>query len=201
MSKFNNFFSNSKKLMALSIIAASGSFCQFAYAQEALQSNLREGGYVIYFRHGLASNEARPDVNLPSTVKECKGERHITEVGIKAIKTLRTQFKAAKIPVGKVVSSPACQALETSWYLLNVASEVESDLDGDPRAQIWVELRPFLTTVPPTGTNTVLFAHGTNIQALIGLAIAEGEAVIFKPDGKGGFNYVTRVKPEEWGSK
>ena len=40
----------------------------------------------------------------------------------------------------------------------------------------------------------------TNINALTGLAIVEGEAVIFQPDGQGGFTLIARLKPEEWAS-
>ncbi|CAN1213028.1 hypothetical protein TUMEXPCC7403_22685 [Tumidithrix helvetica PCC 7403] len=181
-------------------IAVSG-FCESSKANESLQSNLRQGGYVIYFRHGLASNDARPDDKLPTQIKDCKGERHITESGIKVIKTIKSQFNALKIPVGKAISSPACNAMETSWYLLGTLVTVAPTLDGNPREQIWTELRPFLVSAPAKGTNTVIFAHGTNIKALTGLVLAEGEAVIYQPDGKGGYTFVTRLKPEDWSSK
>jgi hypothetical protein len=90
--------------------------------------------------------------------------------------------------------------METAWYLLNTTVEVAPPLDGNPREQIWTELRPFLSAMPPPGTNTILFAHSTNIKALTGLEISEGEAVIFRPDDKGGFTFITRLKPEEWAS-
>jgi broad specificity phosphatase PhoE len=172
--------------------------CNPLNAQDSLQSKLQQGGYVVYFRHGQASNDARPDPKLPPQVQQCKGDRHITDAGIQAIKAVESSFKSMKIPVGKVISSPACTAMETAWYLLSASMEVAPTLDGNPRDQIWTELRPFLTTAPTKGTNTLLFAHSTNIKALTGLAIAEGEAVIFQPDGQGGFTFITRVKPQEW---
>lgn len=188
-------------VLACTAAIAATAFFEPSQAKESLLANLSQGGYIIYFRHGQATNEARQDEKLPAQVKACKGDRHVTEAGIKVIKTLKAQFKAMKIPVGKAISSPACQAMETSWYLLGTSVEVEPNLDGNPREQIWTQLRPFLVTVPAKGKNTVIFAHGTNIKALTGLVLAEGEAVIYQPDGKGGFTFVTRLKPEDWTSK
>lgn len=188
-------------VVAIGTIIAASTFSMYSNAQESWQSNLRQGGYVIYFRHAQASNDARPDAKLPAQIKDCKGERHVTDAGVTTVKALGRQFKAMKIPVGKVISSPACTAKETAWYVLNTSVEVAPTLDGTPREQIWTELRPFLTAMPAKGSNTILFAHSTNIKALTGLAIAEGEAVIFQPDGQGGFTFITRLKPEEWAAK
>jgi phosphohistidine phosphatase SixA len=188
-------------LKALVFSVAIGFSGDSLQAQESLISNLQQGGYVIYIRHGQASQEARQDTKLPAQIKDCKGQRHITEAGVAAMRTLGNNLRAMKIPVGKAISSPACTAKETAWYALGSSIEVADVLDGNPREQIWTELRPFLTMAPTKGTNTLLFAHSTNIKALTGLAISEGEAVIFQPDGQGGFTYVGRIKPDEWTAK
>jgi len=138
-------------------------------AQENQIANLRQGGYVIYFRHGQASNDARPDPKLPSQVKNCTGERHITEAGIPSLKAVGERFRDLKIPVGKVISSPACTAKETAWYTFATSIEDAPTLDGNPRPTIWTELHPFLATKPNSGTNTVLVAHGTNLKIKVWL--------------------------------
>jgi phosphohistidine phosphatase SixA len=188
------------KIIAASLAIATSAFDLPSLAQENLVANLRQGGYVIYFRHGTASQEARPAPDLPQSVKDCTGERHITEASLPALKTVGERFRTLNIPVGKVISSPACTAKETAWYTFAKSLEVAPTLDGNPRPSIWTELHPFLTTKPTEGTNTVLVAHGTNLKALTGIAIAEGEAVIFQPDGQGGFTWVTRLTPEAWTS-
>ena len=53
----------------------------------------------------------------------------------------------------------------------------------------------------PTSTNTIIITHLPNIsQAFPQLAsgLADGEALIFGSDGKGGATLVARVKIEEW---
>lgn len=188
------------KMMTTSLAIVASTFAVSSSAQENLVANLRQGGYVIYFRHGQASPDVPPDAELPPQIKNCTGERHITSTTIPSLKTVGERFRTLEIPVGKVISSPACTAKETAWYTFAESIEVAPTLDGNPRQTIWIELHPFLTTKPTEGTNTILFAHGTNIKALTGLAIAEGEAVIFQPDGQGGFTFVTRIKPEQWNS-
>jgi broad specificity phosphatase PhoE len=187
-----------KALAASAVIAIT--YSELSNAQEDLVANLRQGGYVIYFRHAQAGDNISPDTELPAQIKECEGERHITETGMITMKAVGDSLRAMKIPAGKVITSPACTAMETAWYALNTSVEVAPSLDGNPREQIWIELRSFLTAMPAEGTNTILFAHSTNIKALTGLAIVEGEAVIFQPDGQGGFTFIARLKPEEWAS-
>jgi hypothetical protein len=53
----------------------------------------------------------------------------------------------------------------------------------------------------PSGTNTFIVTHNPNIMAAfpqIGSAPADGEVLIFGPDGKGGATVVARIKIEEW---
>ena len=59
-------------------------------------------------------------------------------------------------------------------------------------------LRPLLAKVPAAGTNTILVSHGFNLRAISGFGPAEGEAVVFLPDAKGGFNLVARVLIANW---
>jgi hypothetical protein len=41
-------------------------------------------------------------------------------------------------------------------------------------------------------------AHGNVAQAATPVYPGEGEAVIFKPDGEGGFHYIARIAPDDW---
>jgi hypothetical protein len=52
------------------------------------------------------------------------------------------------------------------------------------------------------GTNCILVTHKPNILDAFGkdwFDVREGEASIFKPDGKGGFTLVGRVQAADWG--
>jgi hypothetical protein len=62
-------------------------------------------------------------------------------------------------------------------------------------------LRTLAATPPPAGTNIVLVTHKPNIVDAFGkdwFDVREGEASIFRPDGKGGFTAVARVQVAEW---
>ena len=52
----------------------------------------------------------------------------------------------------------------------------------------------------PRGTNTVLVTHVPNVSAAFPdvPAVAQGEALVFGPDGQGGTRVVARIKIEEW---
>jgi hypothetical protein len=51
------------------------------------------------------------------------------------------------------------------------------------------------------GTNSLLITHLPNVTAAfpdVLPAVAEGEALVFGPDGKGGARVLGRIKIEEW---
>ncbi|NET59322.1 MAG: hypothetical protein F6K47_25230 [Symploca sp. SIO2E6] len=180
-------------------------------SQELLTA-LQEGGHVIYFRHGTAVRDGRPDAieQLPNQFQECLDPgRPLSQDGLVEMQNVGEYFEQLNIPVGRVLASPFCRCIETVWYAFDndVAKlEVVNSLNGisdksssDP-VEIWTSLHELLEIVPKVGTNTVLSAHSSNIKALTGLNVAEGEAVVFKPDGKGWFELVARIEKDDWQS-
>ena len=110
-----------------------------------------------------------------------------------------------KIPIGEVPTSPTYRALETVKYaqLGNPQPHAElgdrgqsmqgvSDADG-----AW--LRERTTQVPKMG-NIIIVTHMPNLARAFPQVsgVADGEALIFHPDGKGMAPMVARVKIEEW---
>jgi hypothetical protein len=62
-------------------------------------------------------------------------------------------------------------------------------------------LRAMVATAPDPGTNTLIVTHKPNILDAFGrdwFEVKEGEASIFKPDGKGEFVVVARVQIGQW---
>jgi hypothetical protein len=51
---------------------------------------------------------------------------------------------------------------------------------------------------PPQGTNIVLVAHGNVAREATDVYPEEGEGVVFRPDGSGGFVFVGRLVPDQW---
>jgi phosphohistidine phosphatase SixA len=158
---------------------------------------LRQGGYVIFFRH--VTSDVGSDAAMVN-VADCDTQRNMSEAGLRDARTIGQGFRALGIPVGDVLSSEFCRALETARVAFGTA-QMELGLnfccaDERPMTQderfAWLERA--LATPPAEGTNTVLVGHGVGIMA----DLAMGEAAIYRPDGNGGFVRVARVLPSEW---
>lgn len=167
-----------------------------------LLGDLQRGGYLIFFRHGMTPNYADP---VPDGQGDCSTQRNLSAEGIAQTKAIGEAFRDLEIPVGIVRASPMCRTMDTAW---NAFGRVERDrnlkLSGNepdrdpPEAKVWKFLRNLAKIAPMPGTNSVFVSHGT-IGEVFGVGyMDEGEAVIVKPDGFGGWRAITRVKSDQW---
>jgi phosphohistidine phosphatase SixA len=156
----------------------------------ALVEALREGGYVIYFRH------ARTDFTMPDSdrfnLADCSTQRNLSEDGRADARAIGEAFRALRIPVGAVLSSEYCRTRETAELAFgrveptrDLTSRVAT-MTPEEEAERIEALRRLLATPPAPGTNTVLVGHQFNLQDATGVTIAEGEAAIFAPVVDGG---------------
>jgi hypothetical protein len=105
-----------------------------------------------------------------------------------------------------VFTSPTYRALETVRFArLAIPLPIEELGDGGQSMQGVAEahatwLRNKVSQAPSARMNTILVTHMPNLgRAFPAWAgVAEGEAVILRPDGKGGTELVGRIKIEEW---
>jgi phosphohistidine phosphatase SixA len=188
--------------------AAAMLFAGSAYAEtlqgEALVRALQKGGFVIVMRHTSSPRDV-PDKKTanPDNVKP---ERQLDEEGRTTATAMGKALRDLKIPVGEVFTSPTYRALETVKYAqLGKAQPVEAlgdngqSMQGGTEAQAaW--LRKAVTQFK-AGTNTILVTHFPNIRGAFPelTDVADGEALVYGPDGKGGATLVGRIKIEEWG--
>jgi phosphohistidine phosphatase SixA len=170
---------------------------------DALVTALRQGGYVIVMRHASSPRET-PD-KTTANADNVKLERQLDEAGRTSATAMGKAIRDLKIPIAEVLSSPTYRALETVRYaqLASPKTYVElgdngQSMQGGTEAQAtWLKNR---VTQAPKGTNTICVTHMPNISRAFPDAsgVADGEALIFRPDGKGGTSLVARVKIEEW---
>lgn len=167
-----------------------------ALAQEVTVTldDLRRGGYVLLFHH--AHVEVTPE--QPSlALDDCAAQRHLTERGHKQAMAIGEAFRALKIPVGSVLASGYCRTMETAQLAFGRAEASVSLLHADyvpvPGApnvpgpeERMEQLKQLLSTPPPPGLNTVLVTHGSTAARLIGGEPGFGNAVLYRPDGRGG---------------
>jgi len=171
---------------------------------DALVKAVQKGGYVIVMRHASSPREvptkqaANPDNTTPERQLDAEGRTSATAFG-KALLDL-------KIPVGTVLASPTYRALETARYAQlplpqprHELGENGQNMSGGTDAQAaWLQKQ---VTQFPSGTNTILITHLPNLTRAfpqLAMGMADGEALIFASDGKGGNTVLGRIKIEEW---
>ncbi len=140
---------------------------------------------------------ANPDNTKPERQLDAEGRETATAMG-KALREL-------KIPVGEVYSSPTYRALETVKYaqlgtphpVPELGDNGQSMSGGTDAQAAWLRKR---VAELPYGSNTILVTHFPNIRATFPQLtdVADGEALVYRPDGKGGAALVARIKIEEW---
>jgi phosphohistidine phosphatase SixA len=133
---------------------------------------LRRGGHVIYFRHATTDPD-QADTTDPK-LGRCDAQRNLTADGRQMAGEIGAAFKALRIPVGKVLSSPYCRAVDTAKLAFgrHEVSDVLYFAIGvgkTEREQQGLALRQMLATPPARGTNTVLVAHHANLKEAAGI--------------------------------
>jgi len=171
---------------------------------KALLQELRQGGYVIAMRHAASPRQA--PTGRSTNPDNVKGERQLDDDGRKTSMEMGKALRDLKIPIGEVLVSPTYRAMETVKYagLPNPKPRPElgdngRDMEGGTAAQAeWLRKR---VTQFASGPNAILVTHAPNLTAAFpeaAMGLADGEALIFGPDGKGGAVVVARIKIDEW---
>ena len=185
------------------LVAAAGA----ALLSEAqLVTALQRGGYVILMRH--ASSPGTPPSPTEADADNIRHERQLDASGRASAQAMGTALRRLRIPVGKVLSSPAFRAVETarlaqlpSPQTFDELGEAGKSTGSDQGSTRGAWIRSRVAQGPGLGTNTIIITHYPNItEAFANGAtnLAEGEALILRPDGRGGASLVGRVKIEDW---
>lgn len=170
-----------------------------------LVSLLREGGYVIYFRH-FETGEDTPDY-INATLGQCATQRQLNANGVAQAVVVRDVFQKLRFPIAKVYASPFCRAWQSADIAFGGHQIVENlklpkakskDFSDAEKAQMRRALRPLLSAKPKSGTNTIIVAHDDNLPT-VGAPYPEsqGEALVFRPTGDT-FALMMSVKPDVW---
>jgi phosphohistidine phosphatase SixA len=185
-------------------------FAACAWAQtvdmKALVAGLKQGGYVIVFRHG-ATNRDQADTD-PLNPDNIAKQRVLSASGVDVAKQVGSSFKKLGVPLGNVYTSKFNRAVETGKLIsggdvtptfdVTEGGLVVTPIENDRRAEA---LKKLAGTIPPQGKNTLIVTHKPNILDAFGkdwFEVKEGEASIFKPDGSGKAVLVARVQAVDW---
>ncbi len=171
-----------------------------------LLTSLRAGGHVIVVRHG-ATHPDQADTD-PLNLDNVARQRQLNDKGRADARTLGDVLRVAGVPIGKSYSSRFQRAVETARLIggkepvatsdVTEGGQVVSPNENNRRAQA---LRALVAAAPDPGTNTLIVTHKPNILDAFGkdwFEIKEGEASIFRPDGRGTYALVGRVQMSDW---
>lgn len=158
---------------------------------------LRAGGHVALIRH--ASTE--PGLGDPPGYRldDCTTQRNLSAAGRAEAKRLGDRLRGEGVQVEKVYTSPWCRCRDTAIEAFGRAEDWDAlasffdDRSRESRLTERVKNRiGAYSTKRPKGT-VVMVTHHVNIQALTGIAVGTGDAVVVRPDGCCGLKVVGRI--------
>ena len=84
---------------------------------------LREGGYVLYFRH-TATDFGQNDEKMTG-YEDCAHQRNLTAAGRTEARAIGAAIRSLGIPIGDVLASPFCRTKETGALMFGRATVIE----------------------------------------------------------------------------
>lgn len=177
-----------------------------ALAGKDLVAALHAGGYVILMRHANSPRSA-PDA-AQADADNVQHERQLDAEGRSSARDMGDALRRLQIPIGQVLSSPTYRALETIKFA-RMGQPTTFEQLGDSGQSMMADnsgaranwLMAKSAERPAPGKNTVIVTHFPNIKEAYpesAAGLADGEALILQPDGRGGAQVVARVKMDEW---
>ena len=194
-----------RMLVALVVALWAGVASAQTLSGPALIRALQSGGYVLLMRHA-ASPMTLPDA-ASAEPDNFTRERQLDATGKATAKVMGDAFKAMNLPSGRVLSSPTYRALQTARIARFPTPETAPELGDRGRSMQGVSpadgswLTQKVAEPPRAGTDTVILTHFPNIRAAFAKeseGVADGETLVFLPDGEGKAELVARVKIEDW---
>ena len=164
-----------------------------------LLSELRKGGYVLYFRH-TSTDFNQNDENMKS-FEDCANQRNLIDKGRAEARAVGAAIRELGIPVERVLASPFCRTVETAQLMFGRAEKMQ-EVRGGPSAPAGSEryagLRKILATPIGAGSNLAITSHGNPFYSVAGPPyLAEGEAAVIRPLGTD-FQVIARIRADSW---
>lgn len=203
-------------LSRLALVVFLAGFSQHAAADAPeLITSLKQGGYVLIFRH-TATDDSQKDV-YPFKFDDMSAQRQLSEKGRDMARQIGTAVKDLAIPIGDVYSSRLNRAVETGKLIsgrevtpvdaLTDSSNASASGMANPtgaNAKAGQAVRQLVDAPPKAGTNTFLVTHKTNIADAFGKEagdVQEGEAFVYKASSSGPATFAGRIKLADWNAK
>ena len=175
--------------------------------KSTLLASIKDGGYVIYFRHARTERDYADQADPLMRLDDCSSQRKLSTQGIKESYEIGMAFASKKIPVGDIIVSEYCRSWKTANLAFGEWTQKDSRLNFLPYEDyteshivlMKKNVIPLLTRPPLPGTNTVIIGHDDPFEAATGLyPEPQGIAYILQPDEEKRFKIIASVLPSEW---
>ena len=177
---------------------------QEVMASPAHLEQLRQGGFVLYMRHGNTDN-SRPDRYPDVDLNDCTTQRPLNDEGRQLMRDVGKAIRTARLPIAEIIASPMCRTVESARlafgerFKTNEALRYSANMTSEEKKPRLVALADILRMPLPAGSNRLLVAHAPNLDDLIGFFVKpEGTVVIFAQRGALGYEYVASIPPAAW---
>lgn len=177
-----------------------------------LIASLKQGGYVLIFRH-TATDDSQKDI-YPFKFDDMSVQRQLSEKGRDMARQIGAAVKDLAIPIGDVYTSRLNRAIEAGKLIsgrevkpvdaLTDSSHASASGMANPtgaNAKAGQAVRQLVDAPPKAGTNTFLVTHKTNVADAFGKDagdVQEGEAFVYKANSSGPATLAGRIKPADW---
>ena len=162
---------------------------------------LKNGNYVIFFRHAHRNNAGSKKESTEKTQADfdygCNRITELSKRGIIESKNISKKIESLNLPIETVIASPTCRTQEMAKIMFGDNYITKNELvyikirkPTDDPIKFNEYIAQALTKPTTKGKNRVLISHGNVIHKTttgFKIDIKEGEAFIFKPsnfDGK-----------------
>ncbi len=172
-------------------------------ASPQLLQQVRQGGFVLYMRHG-ATDSAQPD-QVPIDLNDCATQRPLHDAGRAEIIEVGNAIRRLGVPIDAIHVSPLCRAVESAQlaygYGITVVNELmyTAHLTTAEKLPVVAMTRKLISEPVSEGSNRMIVAHAPNLADLMGyFPTVEGSLIIFRPLGNGEFEYLATIHPKDW---
>lgn len=172
-----------------------GAFAIDSEADEAAAIRaLQGGGHFVYLRHADRFKGPKESLSQRSTLAEfadCSRQRNLTAKGRAQAEELGRYFKELSISFDRVLANALCRTRDTALIAFG-------KVDLEPRLYDPAYVKALMSVPRDARSNTVLIGNDYQFESLTGIALERAEAVVVKPDGRGGFVVLARLDLEDW---
>ena len=178
---------------------------------DGLVRELRNGGYVLYLRHGAVLPGQFDRVGPGEWWKDCQSTSRIGPEVQPQMRAIAEALTRQRIPVYEMLSSEFCRAFDTAGLLgvaapqrnaaLNDFSALSNPVQSPASLATYTAgIQQLLGKPTPSKTNRVLVGHAlppTIIHPALS-SLPEGHTAIFKVEPGSRFHYITTLSPGQW---